>query len=180
LRSFSESWYLSKFNQFRDFDYYLSIFNFFQKEYNQKSNLHKISLDCNKDYTLQDFLDTFYLSDSDNDLEKCVYYEFEIERDNFTLIYLEKILNNKYENLNLFFYFEPLDYKSLDLNQNFYLEQNKNLIKRKIETKNFNIIDISKLLGSDFFDYNKTFNEHTKQVGKFYTAKAILDSIDIN
>ena len=173
LRSFSKPWYLSSYNQFRDIDYYLSIKKMMLKEYASSEQNLNIKLACNPDENLDGFLKTFSLSKNDNDFEKCVYYEFNIETENHTLKYLHSILKEEYLDFEILFYFEPLDYQSLTKKQLKYLERNIILIKNTLAKKQFKFVDLSKLLTTDQFDYYNSFNEHTKQIGKFHTAVEI-------
>ena len=173
LRSFSKPWYLSSYNQFRDVDYCLSIKKMMLKEYASSEKNLNIKLACNPNENLDGFLKTFSLSKNDNDFEKCVYYEFNIETENHTLKYLHSILKEEYLDFEILFYFEPLDYQSLTKKQLNYLDQNINFLKNILAKKQIKFIDLSKLLSTDKFDYYNSFNEHTKQIGKFHTANEI-------
>jgi hypothetical protein len=177
MRSFSITWYGSRYNQFRDIDLALSPQTFINKEYFNVKNSKKIKIGCNTDISLDYFMASFFLSSNDNNLEKCVYYDYLIKPNNFVLNYLIKITNIKSKNLNIVFYFEPLDYLNLTENQRISLNQNINFLKKLLDEKRHEYIDLSKSIDSGLFDYKKTFNEHTKQFGKYLTAKHLNDSI---
>jgi hypothetical protein len=177
MRSFSPSWYGSRYNQFRDIDIALSLKTFMSKKYFSVEDSEKIKTGCKSEITFDEFMSTFFLSSNDNDLEKCVYYGFLIKPNNHVFNYLEKITNIKSKNLNIVFYFEPLDYSNLTKNQKSNLNQNIKFLKKLLNESKHEYVDLSRLINSEFFDYTRTFNEHTKQYGKYITAKSLNDFI---
>lgn len=177
MRSFSSTWYGSRYNQFRDIDIALSPEIFFNKNYFSSESIKNNPIGCSSNIMFSEFMSTFFMSAGDNELEKCVYYQIEINSNNYVLKFLKDILELQSNNLEVVFYFESLDYLELDYAQSKQLDKNIEIIKSLLNNYQSNYIDLSKSLNSNLFDYGKTFNEHLKQEGKYLTAKFLKDSI---
>lgn len=177
MRSFSNTWYGSRYNQFRDIDFALSIKIFQNKEYINVNQIHQITNGCDDELTYKQFISSFYLNSEDNELERCVYYNYKINPNNFVLKYIDQILKINIDQIKLYFYFEPLDYFKLSQIEKDSLDANILFIKDKLEMANIKYIDLSRSLNSDLFDYKFTVNEHTRQYGKYLTAKFLKDSL---
>ena len=177
MRSFSNTWYGSRYNQFRDIDFALSIEIFQNKEYVNFNQKHKITNGCADELTYEQFMSGFFLNSEDNELERCVYFNFKIKPDNYVLKYIDKILKFNRDQITLYFYFEPLDYSNLSQIEKDSLDENILFIKDMLKMANVNYIDLSRSLNSDLFDYKFSVNEHTKQYGKYLTAKFLKDSL---
>ncbi len=181
LRSFSPEWDLRPNYQFLKEKYalngypYWRHFNFNQYELIHKATFEKtpILYENKKIGTVATLEKMLPIAARDTSLRYGFIYHYmqAIPSDHRKIKALQEIAHfNKNRNLDIRFYFTPIDYMLAEKIgiQDFraQIASNKKVIQAGIQDSTTEIIDLSLLLDSTQFDYEKIPNEHLNQYGK--------------
>lgn len=111
------------------------------------------------------------------------FYMFSLTEDHRKISSLSQIAQILTENnIKPIFYITPVDYET---GERYFpgqfserLKHNTELIKSVLEKNNVRVMDLSIILGSDFFAWERYPNEHLNEKGREYVAKKIAERID--
>lgn len=111
------------------------------------------------------------------------FYMFSLTEDHRKISSLSQIAQILTENnIKPIFYITPVDYET---GERYFpgqfserLKHNTELIKSVLEKNNVRVMDLSTILGSDFFAWERYPNEHLNERGREYVVKKIAERID--